>query len=346
MEAQITGGLFGKVAMTPIERLGVWNLVQRLRGRKSGNYENMGTRSGSQQRFEHLKVNLKQDRDTCDLRNSENQNKKVHVKDTKATNENAKNFGKENQNNISGVFDAKDCSNPSKVIIVGKSGRGRFRTIQRAINSILIHNTGWIHIRISAGNYSEKVTIPMNKPCIFLEGAGSSSTIVQWSDHQQTAQSYTFESNAPNVIAKGIAFQGTLPASAGAVRGDKSAFYDCVFKGVQDTLMDDTGRHYYHNCYIQGETDFIFGKGQSLYENCTIYFKAGPDGREGAIAAQKREYIEETNGYVSNGCHVDGIGKAILGRAYGAYSRVIFANSYLSRVVDPVGWNAWNQHNL
>ena len=59
---------------------------------------------------------------------------------------------------------------------------------------------------------------------------------------------------------------GGAPALAFAVRGDKTAIYDCVFKGLQDTLFDDTGRHYYHNCYIQGQIDFIFGSGQSIYE--------------------------------------------------------------------------------
>ncbi|KAK4258305.1 hypothetical protein QN277_007765 [Acacia crassicarpa] len=256
------------------------------------------------------------------------------------------------------VCNANDCSNPSKVLTVGKIGRGKFRTIQRAINTIPIDNTRWIHIRIDAGNYTEKVIIPIDKPCVCLEGAGSSSTNVLWSDHDQTTESFTFESNAPNVIVKGIKFENSynhppgqddddkiLPALAGAVRGDKTAIYDCVFKGVQDTLMDDTGRHYYHNCYIQGQTDFIFGKGQSIYQNCTIYFKSG-DGRNGFIAAQKRESIKETSGYVFNGCVVDGIGQTMLGRAYGPYSRVIIANSYLSSVVDPVGWNAWHQSDV
>lgn len=59
---------------------------------------------------------------------------------------------------------------------------------------------------------------------------------------------------------------GNLPAVAAKVDGDETAFYSCAFKGVQDTLFDKTGRHYFYNCYIQGEVDFIFGNGQSIYE--------------------------------------------------------------------------------
>ena len=50
------------------------------------------------------------------------------------------------------------------------------------------------------------------------------------------------------------------------VAGDRSAFYDCRFLGYQDTVLDDTGRHYFRNCFIEGATDFICGDGLSLYE--------------------------------------------------------------------------------
>ena len=55
-------------------------------------------------------------------------------------------------------------------------------------------------------------------------------------------------------------------AVAARIHGDKCAFFDCAFLGVQDTLYDSDGRHYFHNCYIQGATDFIFGNAQSIYE--------------------------------------------------------------------------------
>ena len=55
-------------------------------------------------------------------------------------------------------------------------------------------------------------------------------------------------------------------AVAVAVFGDKSAFFECGFVGLQDTIWDERGRHYFHNCYIEGSIDFIFGNGQSFYE--------------------------------------------------------------------------------
>ena len=56
------------------------------------------------------------------------------------------------------------------------------------------------------------------------------------------------------------------PAVAATINGDKSAVFNCGFLGYQDTLSDAMGRHYFKNCYIQGEVDFIFGQAQSYFE--------------------------------------------------------------------------------
>jgi hypothetical protein len=45
---------------------------------------------------------------------------------------------------------------------------------------------------------------------------------------------------------------------------------------------------------------------------------------------------------VFRGCRVIGEGKVYLGRAWNAFSRVYFVDSFLSDVVEPEGWWAWN----
>lgn len=61
---------------------------------------------------------------------------------------------------------------------------------------------------------------------------------------------------------------GDLGGQAVAIRigGDQAAFWGCGFFGAQDTLHDDSGRHYFKECLIQGSIDFIFGDATSLYE--------------------------------------------------------------------------------
>lgn len=50
------------------------------------------------------------------------------------------------------------------------------------------------------------MSIPPNKTCIFLEGAGSKFTSIEWNDHEMTGQSATFACNGENIVAKGISF--------------------------------------------------------------------------------------------------------------------------------------------
>ncbi|XP_027357214.1 probable pectinesterase 29 [Abrus precatorius] len=268
------------------------------------------------------------------------------------------------------ISESQNCDDPLKTITVSLSGEANFRTIQSAIDSVPIQNSQWIHIQISPGvynlhlykglikngvvhiQYREQVLIPMNKPCIYLEGAGSLHTHIEWNDHLNA----TFCTEANNTIAKGITFTNTLnhpitldesnitQAVAAQINADKCAFFHCAFLGVQDTLWDCYGRHYYHGCYIQGGIDFIFGNGQSIFEESIINFSMGKNGPKwnGIITAQERDSPNDPSGFVFKNCNITGTtgGKALLGRSLRAYARVIIANSFLSDVVLPIGWNA------
>ena len=53
----------------------------------------------------------------------------------------------------------------------------------------------------------EKVTITYDKTCIFLDGAGSRETFIEWDGHESTNTSATFTSYAENLVVKGIGFK-------------------------------------------------------------------------------------------------------------------------------------------
>ncbi|KAG8658436.1 hypothetical protein MANES_03G148200v8 [Manihot esculenta] len=236
-------------------------------------------------------------------------------------------------------------------ILVDQSGNGNFTSVQSAIDSIPSNNKRWFCIYIKGGIYREKVKIPYDKPYIILKGEGKRKTQIVWGDYFSTAQSPTFTSLADNTVAKSISFVNShnflnknnpvVPAVAAMISGDRSAFYRCNFAGVQDTLWDDNGRHYFKECTIQGAVDFIFGSGQSLYEGCIIKVVGG-----GFITAQGRNNPKDTNGFVFKDCKI--VGKApatspvYLGRPWREYSRVIFYKCYFSKIIDPKGWNPWH----
>ncbi|OMP04177.1 hypothetical protein COLO4_09878 [Corchorus olitorius] len=134
----------------------------------------------------------------------------------------------------------------------------------------------------------------------------------------------------------------TAVAAAAAIHGDKSYFYRCGFSSVQDTLWDNSGRHYFKRCTIEGAVDFICGAGQSIYEDCTIRYLGDLLKGTGYITAQSREEKTDANGFVFKNCNVYGTGKALLGRAWRQSARVLFYNCQFADIIDPLGWEAWN----
>lgn len=61
----------------------------------------------------------------------------------------------------------------------------------------------------------------------------------------------------------------------------------------------------------------------------------------GSITAHNRE-TEDDSGFVFIKGKFYGIGNVYLGRAKGAYSRVVFAKAYLSKTIAPKGWTNWS----
>ncbi|XP_038875009.1 probable pectinesterase 29 [Benincasa hispida] len=243
-----------------------------------------------------------------------------------------------------------------KTLIVDQNGHGNFSTIQAAIDSIPSNNRFWVSIHVKPGVYREKVKIPYDKPYIILKGQSKRTTKVVWDDHLTVAQSPTFTSSADNIVVKSITFVNSynypwnngnprVPAVAAMITGDKSSFYKCGFYGVQDTLWDDQGRHYYHRCTIQGAVDFIFGAAQSIFQGCSISVVGEallPLGSTSFITAQGRTNPNDANGFVFKECNVFGSGSAFLGRPWRGYSRVIFYNSNFSNIINPNGWDPWH----
>ncbi|KAL6657470.1 hypothetical protein ACP70R_005250 [Stipagrostis hirtigluma subsp. patula] len=267
-------------------------------------------------------------------------------------------------------------------ITVDQQGRGDFRWVQPAVDSVPDGNRGWVRIHVKAGEYREKVTIPRSKEFILLEGEGYWTTQISFDGHAHpsvaeimsrggaavdkmvsggdgdastTFSSATFTVLADNFMARDIAFKNTYnmvnlsrpdQAVAALVAGDKAAFHGCAFFGYQDTLCDYLGRHYFRGCYVMGAVDFIFGFGQSIYDGCTVVSNmpaaAGEHAQPGWVTAHARPNASSPGGLVFNGCAVLGTGRQYLGRAWNQHAAVVFHRTFMSAVVVPEGWDAWN----
>uniref|UniRef100_A0A7N0TS79 pectinesterase n=1 Tax=Kalanchoe fedtschenkoi TaxID=63787 RepID=A0A7N0TS79_KALFE len=252
----------------------------------------------------------------------------------------------------------------SKVIVVAdRNGRGDSRTVQGAVDKVPDNNTERVKILIHPGIYREKVVIPKSKPYISFIGIENktSETVISWhdkaSDKDKNGRGIGLVGTATVTIesdyfcANGITFENTVKQYPGAynmqaaalrVVGDKAMFYKVRILGVQDTLLDQEGTHYYYRAFIQGRVDFICGNAKSLFKKCMLHSIAEAGG---AIAAHHRNSLNEDTGFSFVDCTINGKGPTLLGRAWGSYSRTIYSRCYMDNIISPVGWSYWNDSN-
>ncbi|XP_071688380.1 probable pectinesterase 15 [Rutidosis leptorrhynchoides] len=239
------------------------------------------------------------------------------------------------------------------VLTVDQKGCGKFRTFKQAVAAVPDKSPKPTLIIFDAGVYMEKVDVPKTKFNLIIQGQGYQNTFLAWNDtaasSNGTVFSYSVCVYAPNFRAHDISFKNTAPnpkqgvqggqAIALRISGDQAAFYNCGFYGFQDTLYCESGRHYFKQCFIEGSTDFVFGNGRSLFEDCTINSVATGVGITGAIAAQQRNTSAEQTGFSFVNCRIVGIGNIWLGRAWGPYSITVFIRTSMSAIINPEGWN-------
>ncbi|KAG4148025.1 hypothetical protein ERO13_D05G260900v2 [Gossypium hirsutum] len=237
---------------------------------------------------------------------------------------------------------ATQTSTTALFIRVDQSGKGDYEKIQDAIDAVPSDNKEVVFILVEPGIYNEKIVVPTDKPFITLSGSKPNGTVITGSDSGNIFESATFTVLSSDFVGRYLTIQNTYGPGAKAVAlrvsGDRAAFFGCRILSYQDTLLDDTGRHYYSNCYIEGAVDFIFGNAASLFERCHLHTLSEGDA---SITAQRRESPSEETGFTFPGCKITGVRTAVLGRPWGLYSRVIFALTYMSNVILPQGWDDW-----
>ena len=146
-----------------------------------------------------------------------------------------------------------------------------FATVQSAVDAVSGQSEfNRANIFIAPGNYHELVTV--DKPYISFIGTGASpnATTISFSRAPSGfsyGQAVEIQEDAAGFMARNLTFENSIPdknVSAGvAVRSsaDRVIFDNVRFLGYQDTLfLDDRSRQYLRDCFITGDTDFIFGR--------------------------------------------------------------------------------------
>ncbi|MEU5321842.1 pectinesterase family protein [Streptomyces sp. NPDC021056] len=180
-------------------------------------------------------------------------------------------------------------------LYVDTQGRGDFTSVQAAVTTVT--TTGYTLV-LAPGVYRETVAVaatateltwigasedPRDVVIVYDNAAGtpkpdgsgtygttgSATTLVRPDGF--TARWITFANDWLRADHPGVS--GTQ-AVAIKVLGDRSAFHHCRFLGHQDTLYADStalavfARQYFSHCYVEGDVDFVFGRGTAVFEQC------------------------------------------------------------------------------
>ena len=254
---------------------------------------------------------------------------------------------------------AQDPKYPS-LITVAQDGSGNYKTIKEAINSVRDLGEKAVKIQVKNGTYNEKLIIPSWKIRISIIGEDAENTIITFDDYSgkqnpmgkdifgnpkfSTYTSFTVLVQGNDIHLENL----TIINSAGRVgqavalhvEGDRFVAKNCRFLGNQDTLYAaiENSRQYYQDCYIEGTTDFIFGKATVVFQNCTIKNLSDSYVTAASTSAQQKFGFVFINSKLIADPTVT---KAYLGRPWRPYAKTVFITCDLGKHILPEGWNPW-----
>ena len=235
---------------------------------------------------------------------------------------------------------------------------------------------------LAPGEYPQKTII--RTPGLTLIGSGMASTVLVWDDYAQktdeqgreynTFRTWTMAVCADHVHMESLAIVNDAlhPEVKGqemalSVVADGFSMENCLLRSTQDTLFsgplpDDlivryTGVHppellrgghmrqVFTDCRIEGTVDFIFGCGDTLFENCEI--RSLNDARNIGYAAAPAHELRQQEGFLFRNCRFtceEGVadGSIWLARPWRDYGLAIFDNCTYGRHIAPGGFDKWN----
>ena len=239
-------------------------------------------------------------------------------------------------------------------MVVAQDGSGDFTKVQDAINAVPGNKSIQTVICIKPGTYKEKLNVSADKKNLKLLGESYENTVLTYDDHAKTTKDYaSTRIYADDFCADNVTFQNTIDSRKGGsqaaalrVDGDRAVFYKCRIMGFQDTYYTGGNKRSYHKgCVIIGTTDFIYGNGIALFENCTIYNR-----KDSHVTAhcQKLKDGKPQNkfGYVFKHCRIkaypgETVTKASLGRPWGNGARVVYLYCEIGSHIRDEGWSIW-----
>lgn len=264
-----------------------------------------------------------------------------------------------------------------KTVRVAAAGKADFTTVQAAVDAAPAEGEV---IRIAPGTYREKIHI--HAANIHLQGLGKQpqDVVLSWNDSAKSAggtgKSGSVSVDADGFEARNLTIENTWEkeharteegsqAVALLMSSDRAVLDRVRLIGAQDTLYANSrtchenlpkdgsaptdvraacaaSRQYFHDCYIEGHVDFIFGDAKAVFDHCEMHARHN---NNVMFTAQSRQFPAEDSGYYFLHCRITGDAqtgdKLVLGRPWRAYSTVLFYDTEIVPQLNADGWSEW-----
>ncbi len=164
--------------------------------------------------------------------------------------------------------------------IVALDGSGDFCTLQGATDAAANSDPCRTLIRVKKGIYREMVHMPSNKINVTWLGEDRDTTIMavyncenfnSGSDNRMMIRCYANGFRMYNMTYHNLKPKGGSNAQAETIKhsGQQSIVKNCKYMSYQDTLCLN-GQMYLKDCYIEGDTDYIWGYGTVYFDKCEM----------------------------------------------------------------------------
>jgi pectinesterase len=261
-------------------------------------------------------------------------------------------------------------------IVVAADGSGDVATVQAAIDAVPTGNAEPFAILVKPGRYQGQVIIPRDKPNLLFVGLGQDPSDVEITDDRAngtpkpgggtwgTTGSASITIDAADVSWRNLTLSNSFDeaahpeitnrqAVAVITRADRVSFRHVRFLGNQDTLYLNSSdaatinRVHLSHCYIEGDVDFIFGRGTAVLEHCQIHsLDRGSATNNGYITAASTT-LTNPYGFLFTKCHFTAATAAAtvyLGRPWhpsndaNAVAQVVIRESHMADHIQAVPW--------
>ncbi len=252
---------------------------------------------------------------------------------------------------------------------VASDGSGTHQSVQAAVDSFA--GSGRQYILVKPGTYRETISIPSSAPPITLYSTSTDPSQVVIVDGKSAdsaggtsaSSTFTVKSTGFQALNLTISNDFATPSSGSGLQavalhtqGDQTVLENVTLHGFQDTLYVDTlsdttvARVYIKDSFIEGDTDFIFGRATLVIQGSTIHYLSSRKGSSSGIHLAPSTHVNQPYGFLVTGSMFTADGtapanKVYLGRSWDTSSttptpngQVVIRESVLGahiRLVDP-----------